>query len=126
MYPSGGRGPSRVGALLVAAGAFFVLLGAVFQGIIGVFVYALTRFSGHGFFVLGFLVAFALFVLALLLWWVPPLRLAWGLLAILFAVLSIPFDAFGGFVLGFLLAASGGAVAMVARGGRPSPRIVLS
>jgi hypothetical protein len=120
------RAASHLAGALVAAGAFFVLLGGVFMALVGAFVFAATGFWGHGFFVEGLAIGVALVVVALLLFLFPPLRIAWGVLAIVLAILSLPYDALGGFVIGFLLTVAGGLVAIAARGGRPSPRIVLS
>jgi Family of unknown function (DUF6114) len=119
------RWTGRGAAILVAIAAFFVLLGGIVQGLLTLVIFALAGLPGHGFVLLGLLVGFLMFVMAALLWFVPRLRVAWGAVTIVLALLSLPFDALGGFILGFILALIGAVVAIVARGGTSRARIVV-
>jgi hypothetical protein len=99
---------------LLIGGAFFVFLGAILMATIGLAL-ALVGAPHAWRLLFGFLVAGLIVLTAILLWAFPTARVAWGALAIVLAVLSVPFAALGGFVIGFLLTAAGGIVAIAWR-----------
>jgi hypothetical protein len=108
---------------LTLAGGFFVFLGGVVMAIIGT-VLTLLQIPAHLFFV-GILLGILLWVMAGLMVAVPSARIAWGAAAIVLAILSLPFAALGGFVIGFLLSLGGGIAAIVHRGTRRPPPVVI-
>ncbi|MCZ4121441.1 DUF6114 domain-containing protein [Streptomyces sp. H39-S7] len=61
-----------------------------------------------------------LMVLGLTLWFQPLVRVFAGVAAILLALVSIPVSNFGGFLIGFLLALMGGALAVAWAPGVPA------
>ncbi|MFD4613246.1 DUF6114 domain-containing protein [Streptomyces sp. NPDC088337] len=79
---------------------------------------AMATTAGAGSLIIGVL----LVVLGISLWFQKHIRVFAGVAAILLALVSIPVSNFGGFVLGFLLALIGGAMAVSwAEGVPPAP-----
>ena len=105
---------ARGAAVLVAIGGFFVLLGGLFQALLGVVVLALVGVAPHAVLLFGAFLGVALLVDSVLLWGVPRVRFAWGGVALALAVLSLPFASLGGFLVGFVLVLVGAAIAMFA------------
>jgi Family of unknown function (DUF6114) len=99
-----------VGAgVLTILGGFFILLGGLLVSFLGV-VFALVGVFSSLFFV-GLALGLLTMLVGVLMMVLPRAHLAWGILAVLFAVASLPF-ALGGFLLGFLLALIGGLLAI--------------
>ncbi len=85
---------------------------------IGHLALALATTGGAGSLIIGVL----LMVLGFTLWFQQHVRVFAGVAAILLALVSIPVSNFGGFVMGFLFAMIGGAMAVSwAPGVRPEP-----
>jgi Family of unknown function (DUF6114) len=101
--------------LLTVAGGFFLFAGGVVMAIFGIAV-SLVGLHGEILFT-GLLVALLVWVMALLMWLVPTARVAWGAVTVLLAVLSLLFNLVGGLLLGFLLTAAGGLLAVFSRRG---------
>lgn len=79
---------------------------------------AMATTAGAGSLIIGVL----LVVLGISLWFQKHIRVFAGVAAILLALVSIPVSNFGGFVIGFLLALIGGAMAVAwAPGTPPAP-----
>ncbi|MER6975943.1 DUF6114 domain-containing protein [Streptomyces carpinensis] len=79
---------------------------------------AMATTAGAGSLIIGVL----LVVLGISLWFQKHIRTFAGVAAILLALVSLPVSNFGGFVVGFLLALIGGAMAVAwAPGAPPSP-----
>lgn len=72
--------------------------------------------AGSGSLIIGVL----LLVLGLTMWYQPLVRIFAGVAAILLALVSIVVSNFGGFVMGFLLALIGGALALAWAPGQPT------
>ncbi|MFG2884958.1 DUF6114 domain-containing protein [Streptomyces sp. NPDC048297] len=79
---------------------------------------AMATTAGAGSLIIGVL----LIVLGISLWFQKHIRTFAGVAAILLALVSLPVSNFGGFIMGFLLALVGGAMAVSwAPGGTPQP-----
>jgi hypothetical protein len=98
------------GAILSLIGGIFVLLGGFIVAVFGVFVSLFFPRLGAVFF-LGLVIGLLIIALAILLFVLPRLRVAWGALIIVLAFVSWPF-ALGGLFLGFLLSLIGGILAI--------------
>ncbi|MEU2774974.1 DUF6114 domain-containing protein, partial [Streptomyces sp. NPDC007162] len=77
---------------------------------------AMATTAGAGSLIIGVL----LVVLGISLWYQRHIRTFAGVAAILLALVSLPVSNFGGFVMGFLLALVGGAMAVAWSPGAPS------
>ena len=86
------------GLLIAAGGALLAIVGGLLAALLGVF---------SGLFFVGRVVGLLTFVAGILMIVAPSAHALWGILAIVFAFASWPF-AFGGFIVGFLLALIGG------------------
>lgn len=106
-------------AALTFIGGLFIILGGFLFALLG----ALIALFGYlsSVFLLGILVGFLALVVGALMAAVPAGHTAWGLLAIVLAVASLPL-AFGGFLIGFLLTLIGGIMAI--RWKRPVDRVI--
>jgi Family of unknown function (DUF6114) len=102
------------GLLILAVGA---LVASLFNGLIHSFGFSNSFLTGFLYFgsVLGLLIIIV-GVLALV---APSLNILWGILAVVFSILSIFSAAIGGVFLGFLLALIGGILIMVKRAPPP-------
>ncbi|MCI4337240.1 MAG: DUF6114 domain-containing protein, partial [Thermoplasmata archaeon] len=92
----------RAGAILSFIGGIFILLGGLLEAAVGAILSAFFGSAGHILFV-GLPIALLILALSVLLFVLPRLHVAWGILIVVLAFLSLPFDFFGGFVIGFLL-----------------------
>jgi hypothetical protein len=112
--------PRPVGAgVLTIFGGLFILGGGVIFAILGA-IFALFGFVSNVF-LLGLLVGFLTILVGVLMLVVPSAHAVWGVLAIVFAFVSLPV-ALGGFVIGFLLALIGGILSLTWK--RPLERVV--
>ena len=111
------RVPWGAVALLIAGG-FFLFLGGLLMAVFGI-VFLLFGFPGQLLFT-GLLLAVLVWVMAGLLALVPGARIAWGVVVILLAILSLVFNFLGGLLIGFVLVLLGGLIAVF---GRRGPRI---
>ena len=84
------------GLVFVAAGA---ILGSLGGGLIGG---SIALYGG-----IGALLGILVIVGGVMMWMRPQQHVIWGVLVIIFAIISLPFG-FGGFVIGFFLALNGG------------------
>jgi Family of unknown function (DUF6114) len=106
------------GAILSLVGGIFILLGGLLIAAIGaVFSFILGGLTGL--FFVGLLLGILIIVLSVLMFVAPRLKVAWGALVIVLAIVSIPFAALGGFVLGFILCLVGGILAIVHKAPAP-------
>jgi len=104
------------GGILSAIGSIFILLVGGFVALVGtLFSFALGGFTGL--FYIGLAIGLVMLGISVLIFVVPQLKVAWGILIILLAFASIPFT-LGGLVIGFLLAFIGGLLTIFHR----SPR----
>jgi len=105
--------------VLTIIGGLFILGGGLILAIVG----AIIRLFGFwsGFFLLGLLIGFLTLLVGILMIVVPSAHTLWGILAILFALVSIP-AALGGFVIGFILTLLGGILALTWR--PPTPPVI--
>lgn len=102
--------PRPIGAgVLTIVGAFFILLGGVGFAVIGA-IFAVFGVSS-AFFFLGLLVGALTLIMGVLMIAVPSGHTVWGVLAIVFALVSIVV-ALGGFIIGFILTLVGGILAV--------------
>ncbi|MGI5136852.1 MULTISPECIES: DUF6114 domain-containing protein [unclassified Streptomyces] len=85
---------------------------------IGQLTVAMATTAGAGSLIIGVL----LVVLGLTLWFQQHVRVFAGVAAILLALVSLPVSNFGGFVVGFLFALIGGAMAVSWAPGVPKPQ----
>jgi hypothetical protein len=112
--------PRPVGAgVLTIIGGFFILLGGFVFALIGA-IFAVLGFVS-GIFLLGLLVGFLTIIIGFLMLAVPSAHTVWGILAIVFSLVSLPV-ALGGFVIGFLLTLIGGILALTWK--RPVDRTI--
>jgi hypothetical protein len=108
--------PRPVGAgILTIIGGFFILLGGIVFAVIGA-IFAVFGFWS-GIFLLGLLLGILTILIGFLMLAVPGAHTVWGVLAIVFALVSIPV-AIGGFLVGFLLTLIGGILALTWKGPR--------
>lgn len=108
----------KVGAVLSIIGGVFILIGGIIFAIAGAI---LSFFLGPiaKLLFVGIPIAILILVFSVLLLVLPQLKVAWGALIVVLAFLSLVFDFFGGFVIGFLLCLIGGLLAIFAKA--PSP-----
>ncbi len=112
-----------VGAgILTILGGLFILIGGTIVALIGGIVSAFLGFFS-GLWLIGLLVGALTCLVGLLMVAIPSAHGVWGVLAILFALVSLPF-ALGGFLLGFLLTIVGGILAL--RWRPPPPNRVIT
>jgi hypothetical protein len=105
--------------VLTVIGGLFILGGGLIFAIVGA-VLALFGFWS-GLFLLGIVVGFLTLIVGVLMIVVPSAHSLWGILAIVFALVSIPV-AIGGFVIGFLLTFIGGILALTWK--PPTPTVI--
>ncbi|MGX4689753.1 DUF6114 domain-containing protein [Streptomyces sp. JNUCC 63] len=107
--------------LLVLLGGFPIMYFPYAHLQLGHLTLAMATTAGAGSLIIGVL----LVVLGISLWFQKHIRVFAGVAAILLALVSIPVSNFGGFVVGFLLALIGGAMAVAwAEGVPPAPESV--
>ncbi|MFJ8359389.1 DUF6114 domain-containing protein [Streptomyces sp. NPDC093984] len=107
--------------LFVLFGGFPIMYFPYAHIKIGALTVAMATTAGAGSLIIGVL----LVVLGLTLWFQQHVRVFAGVAAILLALVSIPVSNFGGFVVGFLFALIGGAMAVAwAPGVPPEPQAV--
>ncbi|MGW5662937.1 DUF6114 domain-containing protein [Streptomyces sp. NPDC003758] len=105
--------------LFVLFGGFPIMYFPYAHIKIGALTVAMATTAGAGSLIIGVL----LVVLGLTLWFQQHVRVFAGVAAILLALVSIPVSNFGGFVVGFLFALIGGAMAVAwAPGPPPEPQ----
>jgi hypothetical protein len=100
-----------VASVFSVLGGAFILAGGLLLWLVGTVLAHLLRLSSP-LFIVGVLVGVVAMAAGALLPFVARARRPLGAVIVACAVLSIPF-AFGGFVLGFVLAAIGGTLALV-------------
>lgn len=110
--------PVAAGVLTIIGGIFILLVGLVIAAFGALFAF-LGFFSGL--FFIGAAVGFLTIIVGVLMLAVPSAHLVWGILAVVLAVVSLPF-ALGGLIIGFLLALIGGILAAVWK--RPVERVI--
>ncbi|MGW2638674.1 DUF6114 domain-containing protein [Streptomyces sp. NPDC001348] len=104
--------------LFVLLGGFPIMYFPYARIKLGALTLAMSTTAGAGSLIIGVL----LVVLGISLWFQKHVRVFAGVAAILLALVSIPVSNFGGFVVGFLLALIGGALAVSwAPGTAPQP-----
>lgn len=113
------HGVPRAGAILSFIGGIFILIGGLISALIGAILSAFFRGAGSILYV-GIPIALLILVFSVLLFVLPQLKIAWGALIVVLAFLSLPFDFFGGFVIGFLLCLVGGLLAIFAKTSAPT------
>jgi uncharacterized membrane protein len=101
--------------LLVLLGGFPIMYFPYAHLQVGHLTLAMATTAGAGSLIIGVL----LIVLGISLWFQKHIRTFAGVAAILLALVSIPVSNFGGFVVGFLLAMIGGALAVAWAPGEP-------
>ncbi|MEV6735403.1 DUF6114 domain-containing protein [Streptomyces sp. NPDC051104] len=101
--------------LFVLFGGFPIMYFPYAHIKIGALTVAMATTAGAGSLIIGVL----LVVLGLTLWFQQHVRVFAGVAAILLALVSIPVSNFGGFVVGFLFALIGGAMAVAWAPGAP-------
>ncbi|MCI4351712.1 MAG: DUF6114 domain-containing protein [Thermoplasmata archaeon] len=111
--------------VLSLIGGIFILLGGLFIVAVGAIVSS-VGFGGVGGAVslyggVGALLGILVVVGAVMLWIRPQQHIIWGILIIVFAVISLYFAFFGGFGIGFLLSLIGGILALVYK---PMPMMI--
>ncbi|WP_445526248.1 DUF6114 domain-containing protein [Streptomyces cyslabdanicus] len=107
--------------LFVLLGGFPIMYFPYAHLQLGHLTLAMATTAGAGSLIIGVL----LVVLGVSLWFQKHIRVFAGVAAILLALVSIPVSNFGGFVMGFLLALIGGAMAVAwAEGVPPAPEDV--
>ncbi|MDW4909019.1 DUF6114 domain-containing protein [Streptomyces sp. ADMS] len=104
--------------LLILLGGFPIMYFPYFDLQIGHLTMAMSTTAGAGSLIIGVL----LVVLGISLWFQKHVRTFAGTAAILLALVSLPVSNFGGFVIGFLLAMVGGALAIAWAPGEPEPK----
>ena len=112
--------PRPIGAgVLTILGGLFILGGGLVLAIVG----AIFRLFGYwsGFFLLGLFIGFLTLLVGILMLVVPSAHTVWGILAVLFALVSIP-AALAGLVIGFILTLLGGILAIAWR--PPTPPVI--
>lgn len=106
--------PRPVGAGVVTVlGGLFILLGGA---VIAAFGWVLSAFAGisSSLFEVGLVVGGLTVLIGILMIAVPPAHTLWGILAVLFALVAIPF-ALAGLVVGSVLAFVGGGLSIAWR-----------
>lgn len=114
------NGAPRAGAVLSFIGGVFILIGGLIYAFVGAI---LSIFVGGAASILylGIPIALLILVFSVLLFVLPRLKIAWGALIVVLAFLSLGFDFFGGFVIGFLLCLIGGLMAIFSRSTARTP-----
>ncbi len=114
--------PVAAAALTILGGLFVMVGGAAIALVGGILAAFLGSFSGL--FLIGLLVGLLTVTVGLLMLVVPSGHSVWGILAILFALVSVPF-ALAGLIVGFVLALIGGILAILWRPGPVAPFITV-
>ena len=96
--------------ILTVLGGLFILVGGAVVALVGGIVSAFLGFFSS-LWLIGLLIGALICLVGLLMIAVPSAHGVWGALAIIFALVSLPF-ALGGFLVGFLLAIVGGVLAL--------------
>lgn len=112
------HGVPRAGAVLSFIGGIFILIGGLVSAFIGAILSVF--FKGAAILYVGIPIALLIIVFSVLLFALPRLKIAWGALIVVLAFLSLAFDFFGGFVIGFLLCLIGGLMAIFSRSPAPT------
>ena len=99
--------------MLTIVGGLFILGGGLVFALVGAILSLYGVWSGL--FLIGVLVGLLTLIVGVLMIAVPSAHSLWGILALLFAFVSIPFALVGGFVIGFLLTLIGGILALTWR-----------
>ncbi len=109
-------------AILAIVGSVFVLIGGLVEAALGAFISLFL--PGYGSAIIGgaFGVGAGCLIMSILLFVAPAQKLIWGILLIVFAILSLVFDLFGGFIIGFILVLIGGIMAITYK--PASPQVV--
>jgi Family of unknown function (DUF6114) len=102
-----------VAPILTIVGGGFIAVGGAVLAFIGTILATVFGFSS-ALYLVGLAVGLLTIAAGALLWLLPSGRRPIGIVVMLLAALSVPF-AFGGFVVGFLLAVMGGVMAIVTR-----------
>jgi len=109
----------KTAAILTIVGGVFVLLGGLALAAIGaIFSFLLGGLTGL--FFIGLVIGILILVFGVLMFVKPEMKLIWGILTIIMAIVSIPF-AFGGFLIGFILSLIGGIMAITYKVREPTP-----
>lgn len=109
MSPSAAVPRPVAAAVLTILGGLFIIGGGLIFAVIGAVFAVLGIVSGI--FLLGLLVGLLTLLAGFLMLAVPRGHTAWGILAIVLALASVPV-ALGGFIVGFLLTLIGGILAI--------------
>lgn len=104
--------------LLVLLGGFPIMYFPYFDLQIGHLTMAMSTTAGAGSLIIGVL----LVVLGISLWFQKHVRTFAGTAAILLGLVSLPVSNFGGFIIGFVLALVGGALAIAWAPGEPESK----
>jgi Family of unknown function (DUF6114) len=103
--------------ILSLIGGIFILLGGLAYVALGAFIGSLGVGGVGGAVALyggiGALLGILVIVGGVMLWVRPDQHIVWGILIIVFAIISLVFAFFGGFVIGFILALIGGILGLV-------------
>lgn len=101
--------PTTAAVLTLVGGIFVLLVGlalAALGSILSFFIGGLA-----GLFFIGLILGILIIIFAILLFVKPEMRKIWGILIILMAILTLPFD-LGGAGIGFILSLIGGILAI--------------
>lgn len=100
------------GGVLSLIGAIFILLGGIAMAVLGAILSVFLP-SLAGLFAIGLVIGVIALIVSILIFVMPHMKTAWGALMIVLAVVSLPFNILGGFVIGFILALIGGILTLV-------------
>ncbi len=98
--------------MLVLVGGILVLLGGILFAALGAALFSLIQLAGVGSLlgIIGIVSGLAMIFSAFMMWSTDPMRVRmWGVIAIIFSLLSIANG--GGFVIGFILGVVGSIMA---------------
>lgn len=105
------RNAPTAGAILTIVGGVFIFLGGLLEAALGAILSVFGVISW--FFYIGLFVGLITIILGVLALVRPQMKVAWGAIIIVMAIVSLPTAALGGFVIGFILALIGGILVLV-------------
>ncbi len=108
--------------VLAFIGAIFILIGGILMAAVGALVAELFPVVG-ALLALGLVIGIIVLISAVMLYVNPEHKVAWGVITIVFSIISFFFNILGGFIVGMILGIVGGALGIA---WKPSPPVAPS
>lgn len=96
--------------VLSLIGGIFILIGGIFMAAVGTFIAIFFPELGATLAGLGLIIGIVVLIGAIMLYANPENKVAWGVIIIIFSIISFFFNLGGGFIIGMILGIIGGAL----------------